>query len=164
VRPPSHLLTKCQTKPAPPRIRIDHAHAEPDVLRFRLSLLTAAALIDGTIAALVGRYELEAEGERWRREVAARRRLRGTAPASCAEEAVGGTAEEARERRTAKAVRGVVRDVQDVLGISDVSVFSFGFSRVVRVGVGVLCMRLLYAGCAGACRRWFSSVDRYCAA
>jgi hypothetical protein len=85
----------------------------------------------------VGRYELEAEGTRWRREAVARRRLRGSAPASCEDETLCGTAEEALERRTAraaKAVRGVVRDVQDVLGISDVSVFSFCFSCVFRVG------------------------------
>ena len=96
--------------------------AEPDILRFRISLLTAAALISGITASLVGKYELEAEEARWRGNVAARRHLCGSAPhgpdSSSASEC---EAHEGRLRRAAKAAGEVVRDVRSVLAISEVS-------------------------------------------
>jgi hypothetical protein len=80
-------------------------------------LLTAAALTEGIRASLVKKYEYEAK---WNAEMARRRRPRrmfGLQQVMEAEHKLRGK----REKRAEWQAVGVVRDVQEVLGVSDVS-------------------------------------------
>jgi len=84
---------------------------EPDVLRFPVSLVTAAALADAITAALALKYEYEAEWDG--RERCMRRSGYGGERGSGM---WGG-----RVRRAERAAEGVVEDIRGVLGISEVS-------------------------------------------
>ena len=59
-------------------------NSDRDIVYFPLSILTAAALLDGIIAALVLHYQFEQRKAYWGSKVDARRRLRGTIPPSSA--------------------------------------------------------------------------------
>jgi hypothetical protein len=89
---------------------------EPDVLRFAISLLTAAALTDAIQASLVQKYEYEAK---WNAEMARRRHKSRSGQRFIVE--AESTAQANRERRAEREAEGVVQDVQAVLRISDVS-------------------------------------------
>jgi hypothetical protein len=107
-----------------PSCRILISFTEPDVLRFAISLLTAAALTDAIQAALVQKYEYAAK---WNAEMARRRHKSGSGLKHVVEAESKVRAK--REKRAAREAEGVVQDVQEVLRISDVS---YGFESTVR--------------------------------
>jgi hypothetical protein len=53
---------------------------EPDILRFPMSVLAAAAIIAGLEVSLLFKYKAEDEEIRWRVNYTAKRRLRGSGP------------------------------------------------------------------------------------
>ncbi|KAF8884692.1 hypothetical protein BD779DRAFT_770278 [Infundibulicybe gibba] len=90
---------------------------EPDILQFPVSLLAAAAIIEGTITTLVLKYETEA---RWCGEVAQRGRYR-TKPKDIPMYIVDRKSElrNKRIRRAEREAEGVIQDIQAALTIKD---------------------------------------------
>jgi hypothetical protein len=91
--------------------------AEPDVLRFPVSLLTAGTLVDAILASLVLKYEYEAG---WRGETSRRRRPEHVSNYARISEL---KLRQKRERRAEREAEGVIQDIQAVLGITDVSLW-----------------------------------------
>ena len=90
---------------------------EPDVLRFPISLLTVAALVDSIEVCLVRKYEYQAK---WNAEMA-RRHCPGSGSSLKQAAEVESKVQAKRERRAQREAEGVVQDIQAVLRISDVS-------------------------------------------
>ncbi|KAJ7491061.1 hypothetical protein FB451DRAFT_1124688 [Mycena latifolia] len=88
------------------------AVSEPDVLKFPISLLTVAALVEALVATLVSRYEYDASlGSH-----VVRRRSKKTHASSA----------KLKQKLVAQAegeIEGVVQDIQALVGISDVILF-----------------------------------------
>lgn len=78
------------------------SYTEPDILRFPISLLTASALIDGIIESLIQKYK----AEDCRKAVRNANSHLTSSP----------------KRRAVKAAQGVLLDLQEVLGYTEVSV------------------------------------------
>jgi hypothetical protein len=123
-------------------------HIEPDVLRFPISLLTAAALTDAIQASLVKTYEYEAK---WNAELARRRRPQRKFGLQHVVEAESKLRAK-RERRAEWQAEGVVQDVQAVLRISDVSC---DCESTARVG---LIFGMLIQARLRECRQWLTDI------
>jgi len=91
--------------------------AEPDILRFPISVLTAAALIEGMRASLVLKYEYEAK---WSAEMARRQRRGGQRRVSKHVVESESKMLAKRERKAERVIEGVVQDIQALLRINDV--------------------------------------------
>lgn len=108
-----------------PILHVFHAYlplAEPDILRFPIAVLTAAALVEGLTATLVAKYEYEAD---WHREVTRRRRPRRS-------HVGGGALMERRVARAEREVEGVLHDIQAALQLSDVSLGCFTIAELLK--------------------------------
>ncbi|KAF7353812.1 hypothetical protein MVEN_01066700 [Mycena venus] len=94
--------------------RLFDAVAEPDVLKFPISLLTVAALAEALIAALVSKYEFDASVN----SQVIRRRNNNKNHATESKKH-----RQKLETRAKKEMEGVVQDIQAIIGISDVFFF-----------------------------------------
>ncbi|KAH7925982.1 hypothetical protein BV22DRAFT_393667 [Leucogyrophana mollusca] len=96
--------------------KLFEALLEPDVLQFLISVLTAAALLDGLVVALARQYKTDAD------EKAGRRRCSYGALRSSSEGQEGPEAKakmwQTHVRRAMRAIEDVVLDVKDILQIS----------------------------------------------
>jgi hypothetical protein len=92
---------------------------EPDVLRFPISLLTAAALVEGVKASLDLNGKIRVEEARWLQEYAARRRLRGSGPFRVSDLSESRMKVE-RQKWVARELAPIIWDIQHVLEIDDV--------------------------------------------
>jgi hypothetical protein len=106
-------------------------YTEPDILRFPISLLTISALISGIIIALINHYEAEAEAIIWRQQQSLHETKTCTcnSAVSCAQRDSFQDAQVQAQRRfvrrAVKAAGGVILDLQDLLGVGDVSSLVF---------------------------------------
>ena len=86
---------------------------EPDILRFPTSLITACALIDGSVDVLVERYKATL--------CASRAGSSGRRPSTGVGKLIRRDREANFRRKATKAVLGVKMDLQELLGYSEVS-------------------------------------------
>jgi hypothetical protein len=102
--------------------------AEPDMLRFPISLLTVSALISGIAISLFNHYQAEAELAMWWEQ----RRSQATdhtCTCTCNFSIVNWVAHDARSeearkayvRRAVRAAEGAIKDMMDLVGIDEVS-------------------------------------------
>jgi len=80
--------------------------AEVDVLRYRLSVLTGAALLDGLVVALARKYKAEAG--------------KAASGSRCRDDQVTMEVWQEHVRRAICDIRGVDLDIQDLLDVSEV--------------------------------------------
>ncbi|KAJ6630280.1 hypothetical protein B0H10DRAFT_2207962 [Mycena sp. CBHHK59/15] len=100
--------------------RLFEVVAEPDVLGFSISLLTATALVEAVIAALVAKYEYDTSSHS---QVVRRR------PSGCRQ--VPSKSHQKFTKRAEREIEGVIQDIQALLGIPDVSsLCSLGFPKL----------------------------------
>lgn len=102
-----------------PSLTLSVLIAEPDILRFPLSLVTTAALFEGIIACLVAKYEHEAQ---WHHEVTRRRRPGQIGLSNHMLESAA-QLYESRVNRAKRESEGAIHDIQILLCITDVSIF-----------------------------------------